>query len=46
MTDKQLKNKVLRLREIYREEFSNGDSDESFVVWVESVLRGEFGGDE
>lgn len=30
---------VRRLRRYYSREFSAGESDEAFIVWVETVLR-------
>lgn len=30
---------VKTVREYYRENFNNGESDESFVLWIENVLE-------
>lgn len=39
ITEKNETEKILELREYYRKNFRNGDSDESFLMWIETLLN-------
>lgn len=41
--DKRDLKEFRRLRNYYRNNFTNGDSDQSFVLWVESMCEIESG---